>query len=56
MVFSTSYELLADGGTKVTVATVEAGEVFVMQLGATETLENLRAWAAVLGLVVACPL
>lgn len=54
--FSTSYELLPDGSTKLVVATVENGEIFSMRLGPEETVRNLEAWAKIAGLLVARPL
>lgn len=54
--FSTSYQLLEGGSTRLVVATVENGEIFSMRLGPEETLRNLQAWANILGLVVTRPL
>lgn len=52
-VFSTSYETLPNGGTRMVVATLEDGVLFQMELGPEETINNLKAWAAAAGLSVA---
>lgn len=54
--FSTTYEGLPGGSTKVTVATAEQGQVFSMTLSREETIKNLQAWARSAGLIVSVPL
>lgn len=53
--FTTSYQLLDDGGVRFVAATLD-GQTFTMVLSAEDALTNLRAFAHTLGLVVALPL
>ena len=49
--FTTTYEATEDGGVRFTAATLD-GRTFSMQLEAEEALNNLRAFATVMGLHV----
>lgn len=53
--FSTTYERRPDGSLVFRAATLD-GQVFAMHLSPEEALDNLQAFAHVLGLVVAKPL
>jgi hypothetical protein len=52
--FSTTYEL-TEGGVRLTVADLD-GTAFSVDFTVEEAVDNLRAFARTLGLVVAAPL
>ena len=53
-VFSITYELLSSGALRFSVATLERGQIFAMELAPGEAMDNLITFAHTLGYEVAC--